>query len=88
MTPQVITVSREELKSLIDGLSDNELEAVRHYIQSIHPSDNPVASPLEDVPVDDEPVTDDDLSAIEESDADIAAGRVVSMEELRRAYGA
>ena len=86
MTPQESTVSREELKSLIDDLSDNELDAVRHYIQSLHPSDDPVASLLEDVPVD-ELVTDDDISAIEESDADIAAGRVISMEELRREYG-
>lgn len=64
MTPQESTVSREELKSLIDDLSDNELDAVRHYIQSLHPSADPVASFLEDVPLDDELVTDDDLSAI------------------------
>ena len=88
MTPQESTVSREELKSLIDDLSDNELDAVRRYIQSLHPSDDSVASLLEDVPVDDEPVTDDDLSAIAESDTDIAAGRIISMEELRREYGA
>ena len=74
-------MSREEVKSLIDDLSDNELDAVRQYIQSLHPSDDPVASALADVPVDNEPVTGDDLSAIEESDADIAAGRVVSMEQ-------
>lgn len=81
MTPQESMVSREEVKSLIDDLSDNELDAVRQYIQSLHPSDDPVASALADVPVDNEPVTGDDLSAIEESDADIAAGRVVSMEQ-------
>ncbi len=88
MTPQESMVSREEVKSLIDDLSDYELDAVRHYIQSLHPSDDPVASALADVPVDDEPATDDDLSAIEESDADIDAGRVVSMEQLKREYGA
>ncbi|MDD9986972.1 MAG: hypothetical protein OXQ31_11920 [Spirochaetaceae bacterium] len=81
MTPQESMVSREEVKSLIDDLSDNELDAVRQYIQSLHPSDDPVASALADVPVDNEPVTGGDLSAIEESDADIAAGRVVSMEQ-------
>lgn len=88
MTPQESMVSREEVKSLIDDLSDNELDAVRQYIQSLHPSDDPVASALADVPVDNEPVTGDDLSAIEESDADIASGRVVSMEQLRREFGA
>ena len=84
MTPLESRVSRQELKSLIDDLSDYELDAVRQYIQSLHPSDDRVASALADVPVDDEPVTDDDLSAIEESDADIAAGRVVSMEQIGR----
>ena len=88
MTPQESTVSREELKSLIDDLSDYELDAVRQYLQSLHASDDPVASSLADVPVDDEPVTDDDRTAIEESDEDIAAGRVVSLEQLRREYGA
>ena len=88
MTPQESMVSREELKSLIDDLSDYELDAVRQYLQSLHPSDDPVASSLADVPVDDEPVTDDDRTAIEESDEDIAAGRVVSLEQLRREYGA
>ena len=88
MTPQESMVSREEVKSLIDDLSDNELDAVRQYIQSLHPSDDPVASALADVPVDNEPVTGDDLSAIEESDADIDAGRVISMEQLKREYGA
>ena len=88
MTPQESMVSREEVKSLIDDLSDNELDAVRQYIQSLHPSDDPVVSALADVPVDNEPVTGDDLSAIEESDADIASGRVVSMEQLRREFGA
>ena len=73
MTPLESRVSREKLKSLVDDLSD--------YV-------DPVASALADVPVDDEPVTDDDLSAIDESDADIAAGRVVSMQQLRREYGA
>lgn len=88
MTPQESMVSREEVKSLIDDLSDNELDAVRQYIHSLHPSDDPVASALADVPVDNEPVTGDDLSAIEESDADIDAGRVISMEQLKREYGA
>jgi len=88
MNPPETRVSREELKSLIDDLSDYELDAVRHYIQSLHPSDDPVAAALAEVPVDDEPVTDDDLSAIEESDEDIAAGRVVSIEQLRQESGA
>jgi hypothetical protein len=36
------------------------------------------------LPVDDEPVTDEDLEAMAEAHADIAAGRVYSTEEVLR----
>ena len=88
MTQQERTASREELKRLIDALSDNELHAVGRYICSLHPSEDPVAASLAHVPVDDEPVTDADRKAIDESDEDLAAGRVVTLEELRRELGA
>ena len=88
MTPQEGTVSREKLKRLIDELSDQELHAVGRYVCSLHLAQDPVAASLAHVPVDDEPVTDGDLEAITESDEDIASGRVVTLEELRRELGA
>ena len=88
MTQQERTVSREKLKRLIDELSDQELHAVARYMCSLHLSEDRVAASLAHVPVDDEPVTDADLTAIDESDADLAAGRVVTLEELRRELGA
>ena len=88
MTQQERTASREKLKRLIDELWDQELHAVGRYTRSLHLSEDPVAASLARVPVDDEPVTDADLKAIEEPDADIAAGIVVSLEELRRELGA
>lgn len=88
MTQQERTASREKLKRLVDALSDQELNAVGRYICSLHLSEDPVAASLAHIPVDDEPVTDADLKAIEESDADIAAGRVATLEELRRELGA
>ena len=88
MTQQERTASRENIKRLIDELSDQELNAVGRYLCSLHLSEDPVAASLADVPVDDEPVTDADLKAINESDEDLAAGRVVTLEELRRELGA
>ena len=45
---------------------------------------DPVLESREDTPWDDEPLTADDKKAIAEANADYAAGRVVSQEELRQ----
>lgn len=39
---------------------------------------------LESCPEDDEPLTPDERAALAESDADIASGRTVSLEEIKR----
>lgn len=89
--------SREEIKRLIDVLPDQELHAVRRYLQFLRfmndppfiPADHflmndPVARNLASAPADDEPLTKDDLEAIAESDDDFAAGRIVALEDLKR----
>ena len=48
---------------------------------------DPFAEALAGVPEDDEPLTDDDLAAIAESDEDLAAGRIVTLEDLKRDLG-
>jgi hypothetical protein len=45
---------------------------------------DPLARRLDAAPLDDEPLTADDLEAMREAREDFAAGRVVSLEELRR----
>jgi hypothetical protein len=45
---------------------------------------DPLARRLDAAPLDDEPVTAEDLEAMQVAREDFAAGRVVSLEELRR----
>lgn len=45
---------------------------------------DPLAHRLDAAPLDDEPLTDEDCEAMREAREDFAAGRVVSLEELRR----
>jgi predicted transcriptional regulator len=63
--------AREELRRLIDGLSDRDaarlLEELREEFDA-------------------EPLTAEDLAAIEEGLKDIQAGRTVGLEELKRKY--
>lgn len=42
---------------------------------------------LDGAPLDDEPLTDEDREALREGREDFAAGRVISMEDLRRELG-
>ena len=80
-------VNREELKGLIDGLPDYELHAVKRFIQYVRDMDDPVLRSIIEAPWDDEPVTEEDLKAIAESNRDIAAGRVISHEDLKAELG-
>jgi hypothetical protein len=45
---------------------------------------DPLARRLDGAPLDDEPLTDEDREALREAREDLAAGRIVSMEDLRR----
>ena len=45
---------------------------------------DPVLEILRRAPLDDEPETEEERLAVEEAKADIAAGRVLTLEELRR----
>jgi len=48
---------------------------------------DPLVRRLAAAPLDDEPLTANDLEAIKEAREDFAAGRCVSLEELRRELG-
>ena len=45
---------------------------------------DPLARRLDAAPLDDEPLTDEDLEAIGAAHEDIAAGRTISLDDLRR----
>ena len=86
-TQQKEEVSRQAIKDLIDGLPVLELHAVKRFIQYIRDMDDPLLRLMAEAPWDDEPVTEEDLEAIEESNRDIAAGRVISHQDLKAGLG-
>lgn len=47
---------------------------------------DPVMEVLEAAPLDDEPVTEDDLRSLEEGWQDYLAGRTISSEEVKRKF--
>ncbi len=79
--------ARQELKSMIDGLSEFDLHAVKRYIQFIRYLDDPVAVSLAEAPLDDEEVTEEDIAAFTETEEDFRTGNVFSQEEIERELG-
>jgi len=79
---------KEQLHLLVDELPDSELAAARKLLEQLRASDDdPVLCTLLDAPVDDEPEIDEEWHAVQEGRADLAAGRVVSHEEIKRELG-
>lgn len=63
-------------------MSDSEAEALLRI--ATRQAGDPLTRLWDEAPADDEPWTDTDETAVAEGDADIAAGRVVGVDELRR----
>ncbi|MDD9986232.1 MAG: hypothetical protein OXQ31_08185 [Spirochaetaceae bacterium] len=86
-TPQE-SINRQELKDLIDGVHDDELPAVKRYLQFLRYLDDPVARSLADAPPDDEETAMEDLTAFRATDEDFRIGNVVTQEALENEFGA
>ncbi len=79
--------TKREIISLIDNLPESELHAVKRYVQYVRDLQDPFLNALADAPWDDEPLTDEDRAAVAEAREDIAAGRTISAEDLRKELG-
>lgn len=76
---------KERLHMLVEHLADEDVAAAERLLAELATSkEDPLLRALLRAPMDDEPVTDEDLAAIAESGADIAAGRLISHAEARR----
>jgi hypothetical protein len=76
---------RHALHTLVDELPEPELPAARRFLEYLrqHPPHS-LRLALDGAPLDDEPVTEDDLAAIREGFVDQARGETVSHEEVKR----
>jgi hypothetical protein len=76
--------TKADLHRLVDELPNGALEVAARRLEAFQ---SPLARSLYSAPPDDEPVTDEERAAVAEADADIAAGREVTQEELERELG-
>lgn len=77
--------TRDALHQLVDQLDDSELGFAEFLLdQRRSLSRDGVLRRLAAIPVDDEPETDEEAEAIREAREDVAAGRLIPHEEVRR----
>lgn len=75
---------KEKLRARVENLSEQEAEATLEFIAS---RGQDFGAWLDARPEDDEPLSAEDQAALAESDADIAAGRTVSYEQVKQDLG-
>ncbi len=80
-----VMTAKEKLRVRVEELTEQEAEATLNFIASR--GRDGFARWLDSRPEDDEPLTDEEREALTESAADIAAGRTVSFEEIKREFG-
>lgn len=86
-SPAMEPLPKQRLHRLIDELPEKEIQAAERYLRSLCGQEHPIARAMRAAPIDDEPLTDEDLQAIEEGDREIAAGRGIPHDRIRRKHG-
>ena len=79
--------TKDDLHRLIDQLPDNELLPAMRYLEYLRNMGDPVLKALIDAPEDDEPETDEERIAVTEAYDDLAEGKVVTLDDVRRGFG-
>ena len=85
-----MSISKKELYDLIDQIPESETGEVKCLLEMLlkkAKKRKEFKEFLDNCPIDDEPLTDEDLEAIKEAEADIAAGRVYSFEDVKKELG-
>jgi predicted transcriptional regulator len=75
---------KDRLHRLVDELSEQETHTAERFLEFLRYSHDPLMRAGLAAPDDDEPETPEEAAAIEEARADMAAGRVLPHEEVRR----
>ena len=83
-----MTVAKKSLHELIDKLPDAEAESAKRFLEFlIAQADRVYIQALNEMPIDDESLTNEDLKAIQEGREDSKAGRHQALSEVVKELG-
>lgn len=75
--------TREHLREMIDTLPDSVLPKAEQLLGTLQAEHDRVWQMFQDAPEDNEPLTEENVAAIEAGNADIAAGRTSSLADVQ-----
>jgi hypothetical protein len=78
------TEEREHAHALLDQLSDEQLEAVRHLLEVMV---EPLAHALAQAPVEDDEITPETAAAIDRARASLDRGEGIPHDDILREFG-
>jgi len=78
---------RERLLRLVDAMHEGELETVETFIEFVHEHGDPVLRAFMNAPENDEPISPEEEEAVREGLEDVAAGRMHTLEEVKKEFG-
>lgn len=81
------TEARERLHDLIESLPSEDVPTALRILEALNFSSDPVPPALREVPIDDEPETEEERAAVAEARRDLEEGRVIPHDEVMRKYG-
>ena len=79
-----MATTREELRALVDTLPDDLLDEARAVIASL--AEAPYR-PLSEAPEDDEPLTDEEIVALDEGHEEYLRGETIPGDAIRHEFG-
>lgn len=81
----MLEATKERLHELVEALPASKVEAANKYLEAL--ADEAILEAFRNAPIDNEPLTEEDLKAIEEAEEDIRQGRVTPWEEVKKELG-
>ncbi len=82
-----ISEARTKLHHLVESLPSEDVPTALRVLEALNSSADPVPLALRDVPIDDEPETEEERAAVAEARREIEEGRVIPHEEVMRSLG-
>ena len=79
--------SRTKLHELIESLPSEDVPTALRVLEALSSSSDPVPLALRDVPIDDEPETEEERAAVAEARREIEEGKGIPHDEVMRRLG-
>lgn len=79
--------AKERLHELVDRIPEGEVRAAERYLEYLAWHGDPLLRKLLEAPYDDEPISEEEEAGVREAWDDYRAGRVHTLEEVKKELG-